>query len=214
MSPEFLDRFSRGNTICHRLPVRLKIVLTLAAILAAALIPISAWPVHGCLACVLFAAHSVAEIPVAYLVRRVGFVMPLVCGLAFAVPLGDGLANALPAAAAIAVRSVLSLLAGLWLVNVTPFDRLLAGLQRCGMPRGIAAMLAFMYRYTFVVFDELAKMRAARRARTFSSRGAWREWSAAAQLLGRLLIRSLDRAERIHSAMCARGWDGRIRALE
>jgi cobalt/nickel transport system permease protein len=70
-----------------------------------------------------------------------------------------------------------------------------------------------MYRYIFVVFDEFDRMRQARLARSFGRRRGWQEWVTSAQLLGMLLIRSLDRAERVYGAMCARGWDGRVRTL-
>ena len=33
-------------------------------------------------------------------------------------------------------------------------------------------------------------------------------------MIGMLLIRSLNRAERIHGAMCSRGWDGEVRWLD
>ena len=57
-------------------------------------------------------------------------------------------------------------------------------------------------------------MRTARKARSFRKLSLWEQWRLAAQMLGRLLIRALDRAERVHGAMLARGWDGRMRWLE
>jgi cobalt/nickel transport system permease protein len=113
--------------------------------------------------------------------------------------------------ASILVRSLLSFMAGLWLVNVTPFDQILATLSVWGMPRLIVAIMAFMYRYIFVVFDELQRMLDARRARSFGGQGWWQTWVVNAHLIGMLLIRSLDRAERVYAAMCARGWDGHVR---
>ena len=78
MPADFLDRFSRGNTVCHRLPPRLKVLLTLAVIVAVGLVPITMWPVHVALFCVVFIALSLAEIPLSYLWKRVMLVLPLV----------------------------------------------------------------------------------------------------------------------------------------
>jgi len=214
MQPDFLDRYSRGTTLCHRLSAGVKLLLTFAVIVTAVSLPISQWPLEGCLACVVFMGLSVAKIPLTYLWRRVLLLLPLVVCMALAVPASRGFAAGLEIMAAVIVRAVVSFLAGLWLVNVTPFDKLIAGLQRCGMPRLFAAMLAFMYRYMFVLFDELDRMRTARKSRTFGSRGVWSEWKTTASLIGLLLIRALDRAERIHGAMSSRGWDGRIRTLD
>lgn len=214
MPGDFLERYSRGATICHRLPVRLKIVVTLAVIVLTVLLPASLWPAQGCLVCVVFAALSVAEIPLRYLVRRVALFLPLVLMTALAVPLSRGFAGGWETAFAIMLRALVSFLAALWLVSTTPFDRLLAGLCRLGMPRLFAALLAFVYRYLFVLFDELARMRTAQRARTFGARPAHASWRSTIQLLGMLLIRALDRAERIHGAMCARGWRGKMQTLD
>jgi len=60
------------------------------------------------------------------------------------------------------------------------------------------------------VFDELVRMRTAQRARTVARPSHWQSWRDGASLLGMLLIRSLNRAERIHGAMCSRGWTGQL----
>ena len=214
MVPDFLDRYSHGRSPCHRMPARLKIVLTLAVILTAALAPISAWPVHGVLATLIFLGLSVAGIPLSYLWRRIALFLPFVACLGLALPASKGFHAGWDLMAAVVVRALVSFLAGLWLVNVTPFDRLLAALSQLGMPRIFAEMLAFMYRYIFVLFDEMSRMHTARRARTFSPRSRWFEWKLTAQLLGMLLIRALDRAERIHGAMLSRNWTGRSHPLD
>lgn len=213
MTPDFLDRYARGDTLCHRWPPLFKLGLTLAVILTAVLLPIAQWPVLGCLACVVFAGLSIARIPMAYLLRRLLFLTPMLAGVAASVLLSQGTAG-LELAATIVARALVAFLASVWLVNVTPFEELLLAAQRLGMPSLLAAMLAMMYRYLFVIFDELAKMNTARRARSFGGRNVVREWIDSAQLIGRLLIRSVDRAERIHGAMCARGWQGRVRVLK
>ena len=214
MAADFLDRYSRGNTVCHRLSPRLKVLLTLAVIIVVGVIPITLWPIHVALFCVVFMALSLAEIPLGYLWRRVSLVLPLVMLVALAVPVSYGFHGGWDVMATVVVRGIVSFLASLWLANVTPFDQLLAACCRLGMPRLFAALLAFMYRYLFVLFDELARMRTAQRARTFGPRSTWETWSSNGQLLGMLLIRAMNRAERIHGAMCARGWDGQIRTLD
>jgi cobalt/nickel transport system permease protein len=214
MAPDFLDRYSRGNSVCHRLPARLKIVLTLGVILASLCLPIEQWPLHGCLLCLVFAAQSLAKIPLRYLLRRLTLFLPFVLLLAISIPSAQGFQRGWELFFAVLVRSALSFLAGLWLVNVTPFDELLTALRKFGVPLVLIAILAFMYRYLFVVFDELNRMRDARRARSFGRRSWRRELAERAQLVGVLLIRSLERAERVYGAMCARGWNGQIHTLE
>ena len=49
----------------------------------------------------------------------------------------------------------------------------------------------------------------ARSLRVFEGRGMG--FSVFASMIGQLLLRALDRAQRIHRAMCCRGFDGEIR---
>lgn len=211
---EYLDRYGRNRSLCHRLPARLKLLLTLAVVIAGVSIPVRFWPAHGVLMSLVFMGHSIAHIPLSYLARRLAIFLPMVCMLSLSVPISQGFAAGWEIMAAIFFRTTLSFLAMLWLVNVMPFDQLLVTLRKLWVPDIIVAMLSFMYRYIFVLWDELDKMRTARRARSFGRVGLWSRWMSAAQLIGMLLIRAMERAERVHGAMCARGWDGRIRTLD
>ena len=70
----------------------------------------------------------------------------------------------------------------------------------------LVATLQFMERYLHVLGEELARMSQARCARSFQG-GSILSWRLLTGMLGMLLLRS-ERAERVHSAMLARGWDG------
>lgn len=211
---DYLDRYGRTQSVCHRLPPRLKLLLAGAVTLVAVSMPVEYWPVQGVLASVIFAAHSLAGIPLSYVMKRLAVFLPMVFLLSISLPLSQGFEKGWEIMIAILLRSTLSFVTALWLVNVMPFDQLLSTLRRVGVPALLVATLAFMYRYFFVLWDELEKMREARRARTMGNAGLWFRWKTGAQLIGMLLIRALERAERVNGAMCARGWDGQIRTLD
>lgn len=214
MTSSYLDRYGRWRTVCHRLPARLKLFVTLAVVITGVSLPAEHWPVHGALGSLVFMGHTLARIPLAYIGRRLAWFLPMVFILSMSLPLAQGFASGWNIMAAIMFRSTLAFLALLWLVNVMPFEQLLVTLRRLWVPEVLVAMLAFMYRYIFVLWDELDKMRVARRARSFGSAGYWDRWRTSAQLIGMLLIRAMERAERVHGAMCARGWDGHVRFLD
>ena len=213
MTGGYWDRYGRSRSLCHRLPAPMKLLLTVGVVTSGLCVPVQFWPVHGVLATIVFAGHTLARIPMNYLARRVALFLPVVILLSISVPLSQGFAAGWTIMAAILFRSSLSFLAVLWLVNVMPFEQLLVTLRGFRVPAVFVAMLAFMYRYSFVVWDELDKMRTARRARTFQS-GIRFRWRESMHLIGMLLVRSMGRAERVHGAMCSRGWDGRVRFLE
>jgi len=211
---DFWDRYGRSVSICHRMPPVLKLVLAISVIVAGVAIPVRYWPAYGVLGCLVFAGHSIAGIPLGYLIKRLLIFLPFVGSMAISLPLSQGLDRGWDLMLQIIFRGCLAFLVSLWLVNVMPFEQLLVTLRKLRVPAVVVAILAFMYRYVFVVWDELDKMRTARKARAFSGGSLWFRWKTLAQLIGMLLIRSLNRAERIHGAMCSRGWDGEVRWLD
>ena len=112
-------------------------------------------------------------------------------------------------ASTILIKNSLALLTMLVLAGVTPFHKLLAGLRKLGVPLVLVATLQFMERYRHVLLDELDRMATARRARTFTRGGAV-PWSLLTGLIGMLFLRTFERAERVHGAMVARGWQGTL----
>ncbi len=211
---DYLDRFGRGQSMCHRWPPLVKLAAAMGMILAATCVPIARGPLLGIVGCMIFLAHSVARIPLAYVARRLLFFWPPLWLMALSLPLSQGGQAGWLMSVTIVCRGTLSFTAALWLVNVMPFDQLLVTLRRLRLPEILLAILALMYRFLFVLWDELDRMRTARQARSFRPLSLWKQWRLPAQMLGRLLIRALDRAERVHGAMLARGWYGRMHWIE
>ena len=102
-------------------------------------------------------------------------------------------------------KSSLCLFTMLLLSNTTPFGQTLRTLRNAHVPELFVTTMALMYRYLFVLVDETQRMRRARQSRTFSQRRSW-TWQSLATIIGQLFIRASERADRIYSAMCARGW--------
>lgn len=198
----------------HRLPPVVKLAITFILVGVGLCLSPERWPAFGVLASIVLIGHSLARVPLAYLGRRLALFLPMALLFAISIPVSQGFRAGWDLMFAILLRSVLAFLALLWLVNVLPFEQLLATLRRLRVPDVFIAMLSFMYRYSFVLWSELDKMRTARRARAFGRAGVGGHWSTSAQMIGMLLIRAMERAERVYGAMCARGWDGRVRTLD
>ena len=68
-----------------------------------------------------------------------------------------------------------------------------------------------MYRYLYVLLEEFIRTVRAHSLRSFQGGGiGFKVWGS---LLGQLLLRTIDRAQRIYQAMLCRGFDGEIRLL-
>ena len=119
----------------------------------------------------------------------------------------------------ILVRSWLSIQAAILLIATTQFPDLLHGLRHLYVPNALVAIIAFMYRYLFVLTDETMRLLRARQARS-----ARREltqgkpplsWQArvTGNMAGQLFLRSYERSDRVYNAMLARGYAGSLMTL-
>ena len=216
MRLDFLERYSLDDGPLHRLSPRVKLVATLAFVVAVVATPVGWWRAMALEGLVLAFVAGLSGVPTGELFRRWLAFAPLVGFLGVMVGLSHptraelGLAGV---AAAIAAKNSLAILAMLLLANVTPFPRLLDGLRRLGVPAVLVATLHFMYRYLHVLADEADRMVKARRSRSFRRAGRL-DWGLLTGLLGVLFLRAMERGERVHAAMLARGWDGTLRSLD
>lgn len=194
---------------------RWQLLATLAFVLAVATTPLGAWRWVGGEALLLAFVAGLARVPVGPLFRRwLAFLLLVGCltaVLSLGRPTIPGMGRA-EMMLAILAKNSLAFLAMMVLAAATPFPRLLAALANLGVPEVLVATLHFMERYAHVLADELGRMLRARRSRNVRRTGRL-DWGILSGLIGVLLIRALERAERVESAMMARGWDGTVRGL-
>jgi cobalt/nickel transport system permease protein len=217
----YLDTLSYQKTPVHQLDPRAKLVTTLlfvAIVLSfdkyaiAALIPFVIYPV------VLAALGS---LPITYLMSKILIAAPLALFVGIFNPFFDravmvhlgsiSISGGWVSFASIMLRFALTVSAALILIASTGFNSVCMALEKMGTPKIFAAQLLFLYRYLFVLTDEAARMVRARSLRTFEGRGM--EFRVFIHMVGQLLLRTLDRAKRIHLAMRCRGFDGEIRVV-
>lgn len=108
----------------------------------------------------------------------------------------------------IVIRGLLSMQALLILIRSIGFIGIVRSMGRLGVPKFLTTQLLMVFRYIRVLIEEAASMKAARDARSFGVRHlSIKMWGV---LIGQLFLRSVDRAERVHRAMLARGFSGDI----
>jgi cobalt/nickel transport system permease protein len=216
----YLDRLARQDSAVHRLDPRAKLITTLVFVVSlvsfpkheiAAMAPYLIFPVF---------LAGVGRIPGSYVVRKMLWVAPFAVLMGIFNPLLDTqplvtlgpvtLSGGWVSFFSILARFTLTVSTVLVLIAVTGFDRICQALERLGTPRVFVVQLMFLYRYLFVLVDEAARMVRARSLRNFSGKTGIAQYGG---LLGHLLLRTLDRAQRIHQAMLCRGFDGEVRTV-
>jgi len=113
----------------------------------------------------------------------------------------------------IGLRAMGVLLTLLALVGTLEPPELGYGLTRLGVPDKLVQILFFTVRYLDVLQREYQRLRIAMKARAFVATSSRHTWRSLGYLFGMLLVRSLERSERILAAMKCRGFVGRFHVL-
>jgi cobalt/nickel transport system permease protein len=202
----FLDRYASLDSPLHLLEPRTKILGFTAMIVAILMIPPQSGTTFFAYFFLTAIFMGISQIPLQYVVSRALVLMPFVLLAGLAAPRLNGFQWW--GFLILIVRSILSLFILILLTNTTRFPELLGGLRKLGCPRVLALNLGFLYRYFFVLADEAMRMKQARDCRRAGRTPLKEELKQVGSMLGTLLTRSFERAERMYQAMLSRGFAG------
>lgn len=207
MKHSFIDRYAALDSPLHLLDARTKLIGFTTLIAAVLWIPPG--KPFAFFAYFFFTAilMGISQIPLAYIVARTLAILPFVLLAGLALPWRAG-GGGWALFSALLLRSVLCLVILILLTNTTRFAELLRGLRRLGCPSILVMNLGFLYRYLFVLTEEVMRMRQARECRRVGRGRAAPEVKLLGSMLGTLLLRSFERAERLYQAMLSRGSSG------
>lgn len=226
MSLANIETYVVGRSLLHTWTPRLKLLslgLLMFAFAAIRHLPL-VLPMLGVTAFI----YALSGLPLSFLLKRLRYPGLFILMIVLILPLTSGdtiigqwgpLAlrqEGLMAMALVVSRFVCILTLGFVLLGTTPFVVLLRSLRALGLPTLLTDMTLLTYRYLFETADMLSTMQRSMRLRGFGY--AKRQWFSIHKqdlqrlvgLLGTLLIRSYERAEKIYTAMRLRGY-GRLK---
>lgn len=214
----------QGRTVVRRLDPRARIVV--ACGFAVAVVALKSFaPLLAALAAGLVLMRLADMEPVHTLKRVVmmdGFIVFMLALLPFTTP-GEAVfavagfpatREGLVLAAQIALKANAIVLAAMALVGTMEPVTLGHALYRLKVPENLVHLMLFTVRYIDVIHQEYQRMRLAMRARGFRPANTRHTYTSFGYLIGMMLVRALERSERILAAMKCRGFSGRLEVLD
>jgi cobalt/nickel transport system permease protein len=212
--------FIAGASRVHAAAPLAKVVAMLVFVAAVVATPrVPAWPyaVYGIVA---FVGMVAARVPLRFFARRLRILLPFLVAASALPFVARGpridvlgvVALSRPGLVAlwgIVAKATLGVVASALLVATTEPSDILAALDRLRVPSVLTAIAAFMLRYGQVLRDEAERLQIARVSRGDDPRWFWQA-RAIARTAGTLFVRGYERGERVHLAMQARGYTGRM----
>jgi cobalt/nickel transport system permease protein len=224
MQHAFLDEYSHLESPVHRLDPRAKLVGLFCFILICVTTPPDLYWAFAAYFGLELVLLLMSRLPWKHVLRRMLMVLPFILAVALFLPFfnrSGGSYNLGPVSVSahgmlvlwnVAAKSVISILAVILLSSTTPFPELIKGMEKLHLPNLLATLLSFMYRYIFVLRDEVQRMKRARDSRGWSGKWLWQA-RAIGHMIATLFLRSYERGERVYAAMLARGFDGTVRIV-
>ncbi|MCC6489895.1 MAG: cobalt ECF transporter T component CbiQ, partial [Candidatus Hydrogenedentes bacterium] len=190
----FAEAFVSGDSWVHRLDPRGRVLAAVALSLCVALLTRVPAAAVACAGAVALAVA--ARLPLRALVRRLlplnGF-LALLCGALLLSSGGGALLIALKANALLLILTAL--------LTTMEFTQLGRALHALRVPSQLTTLLLLTGRYIAVLQYEYGQLRRAMRVRAFTPRTDMHTMRMLGYLVGMLLVRGLERSERVLQAM-------------
>ncbi len=202
MKHNFIDKYSSLSSPVHKIDTKIKLVSFLTIAIFISLFGVSSKVLILLLTFLIFISQ-LAKIPILFLLSRIFVIFPFVFLISVSYLINK---QSFSDVLNVVLKSYAIILSLLILIQTTKFSDLLDTLKSFKFPKFLVLLLSFIYRYFFVLTDEVEKMSFAVKLRQQEKLSI----KTLINLFGFLLIRSYNRAEKINKAMILRGWDNRV----
>lgn len=213
------EPFASGNSPLHRRDPRVKIIAAASLTVLVALT--SSFVVAAGAGLLALCLLLIARLPLLPVFRHLLAVNFFTLFLWLTLPLtyggvtnnAYGLALSIPGinlAALITLKSNAIALALTALLSTSTIASLGHGLEGIGIPQRLCFMLLTTYRYLFVIHQEFQRLHRAATMRGFVARTNLHTYKTLSHLFGMTLVKSWNRAQRVHQAMLLRGFTGQL----
>lgn len=213
------EPFATGDSLLHRRDPRVKILTAIALTVVVALT--SSFAVAAGAGALALALVLLARLPVLPVLRHLLAVNVFTLFLWLTLPLTYGgettsihgltiSASGIRLAALITIKSNTIVLALTALLSTSTIAALGHGLEGLGIPPRLCFMLLTTYRYLFVIHQEYQRLYRAAIMRGFVARTNLHTYKTLSHLFAMTLVKSWNRAHRVHQAMLLRGFSGQL----
>lgn len=187
-------------------------------------ISVSKYDLTGIIVYASFPVFSIIAlgIPFRLILKRLVLLSPFVIIMAAVNPIVDqrafiAMGNIIVSAGVISAlviigKSLITMTAVMIFFSCVPFFKFCSVLKGFRVPDVFVTQLMLLYRYSFLLADEACALQKARNMRSFGKKG--KDMLTTAKLIGSLLLRTKDRANRVFRAMVARGFQENIGKTE
>ncbi|WP_097026915.1 cobalt ECF transporter T component CbiQ [Clostridium peptidivorans] len=212
----FLDELATKNTIIHKINPSIKLLVTIIYLVV--VLSFGKYNIIGLLPYVFYPIiiFILSEVPFSPIFKKSLIVLPFVIGIGIFNPVFDTktyiiiseiyISGGWISFASLMIKCSLTVLAGLLLIATTGIEKIALVLRKLFIPKIFVTQFVLTYRYISVLLEETAQVIKAYHLRAPRRKGV--SFKVSGSLLGQILLRAFDRANRVYDAMILRGFNG------
>ncbi|OEU47134.1 MAG: cobalt ECF transporter T component CbiQ [Desulfobulbaceae bacterium S5133MH15] len=214
------ERFAQGNSLLHKRDPKAKIIAATAFVTASAITnSFTVAAMSFALSIVLF---FLTKLPVQLVLKRLLAVNSFTFFLWLTLPLTYGGSEftavgplslsmeGIRLAALITLKTNAIVISIIALLGTSRIANIGHALESLHLPQNLCFILLFSYRYVFVIYQEYRRLVRAAQLRCFVPATSIHTYRTFGYLFGMTLVKSWNRATRVHQAMVLRGFDGHL----
>ena len=203
-----IDELGERDTIIHRIDSSIKIIITIIYVIK--VLAMKQFILSNVICIILYPLilFKVGKVPLIFILKKVLFVLPIVIGLSLANLIVNFSCSEIYSSLLLLFKCSFSLVGSLLLIVTTGVNNLAIGLKKLKMPMILIMQILMLYRYIIFMMEEFYRVKSAYELRTLGEKSM--NIKDYAQIIGQMLLKTIDRSEKVYEAMQLRGFDGEI----
>ena len=200
-----IDELGDRNTMIHGIDSSIKIIVTIIYVIK--VISMKQFIISDITCIVLYPLilFKVGKVPIKFIVKKIIFILPIILGLSVINLIIDFSYSEIYFSLLLLFKCTFALIGALLLIVTTGVNNLAFGLKKLKIPNILIMQILMLYRYIILMMEEFYRVKSAYELRTLGEKSmTMKDYG---QIVGQMLLKTIDRSEKVYEAMKLRGFE-------
>ncbi|WP_026478344.1 cobalt ECF transporter T component CbiQ [Alkaliphilus transvaalensis] len=206
-----LENLGLLNSWGHRWETRIKIITAFLFVIM--VVTLKSLTLLSITFAITLGAALTMKLPFKFLLIRLGLFLPIFLIMAIPIVLGgssNSINESLHFMLIVIFKGLISILVMIMMITTQRIQDLFIGLSHMKLPPVLVSIFFLAYRYVFLFIQDITNLRRAINSRLYQRKFNKENLKVYGEIVGGLLVKSLDRSENVYRAMASRGFNGTL----
>ena len=201
-----IDELGDKYTMIHKIDSSIKIIVTIIYVIK--VLSIKQFIISDITSIVFYPLilFKFGKVPVKFILKKVLFILPLILGFSVINLIIDFSYSEIYFSVLLIFKCIFTLIGALLLMVTTGINNLAFGLKKLKIPNILIMQILMLHRYIILMMEECYRVKSAYELRTLGEKSmTMKDYG---RIIGQMLLKTIDRSEKVYEAMKLRGFDG------